>query len=996
MGDCGASCFCQPFQIESPDSDQHSLNMNNLFHDWGFGALPRWAGYMTGLILFATALAVRFAMAGFLPPSGFPFLTFFPAVMLTALFAGLQVSILVSVLSILAAWYYFIEPIGKFNGLSQADLIALIFFAAVLLVDCVIIHVMTTALKRLNEATRQLRLSESRIRGVLDNLFVYVGLLDLQGRLCEVNHAPLQLAGLERGQVLKQPLWDTPWWVDETEREKLRDAIRRAANGEAVRYDAIIHCSEGVRLTIDFQIAPLYEEMNAATTLVFSGVDVSSRVNALAALEQSRLQAVEDAQRIEAKRRLIDAIFNAVPAGIIVADATGRLVMMNPANRQIWGLAPFSEDVSEYADWKGWWADGSARHGQRILPHEWGMARALNGETCAEIVEVEPFGYPGVRHLTQLSAAPILAADGSVQGGVVAQIDITALMAAEQALREKEVRLALALKASGTAVWEMDVAEQKIIPADDSLCRMLGFSPGELRSMHDWIDLVHEDDRQELMAMITAVIRGEHESYGIELRLRTKEGGWRWVLAQAIASKRDSHGQATRLVGTNSDITERKAAEQRVRDAALHDSLTGLPNRALVFEYGGHLLAGAQRRQRNGALLFIDLDRFKPINDIYGHHIGDLVLKEVARRLRLCTREEDLVGRLGGDEFVVMLQPLEKAYPRAAVIAQHVVDQISQPFHIETLELSLTPSIGISYYPQHAANVSALIHTADLAMYQAKQSGRANFQIYTPELDANAEAAYALEMRLRKALRNGQFDLHYQPVVDIASGQLVGAEALVRLADNDAYKVGPQHFIPIAESSGLIGDIGEWVISEACRQHRAWQREGINVTVAVNVSPLQFRQAGFSERMGEILSAMEVNPKYVQLEVTESMIMENVDEAVQILNRIKALGVKIALDDFGTGYSSLSRLSSLPLDKLKVDQSFVRGIESDPASRAVTDAVIALGHSLKLDVIAEGIESEGSLHYLQERGCQQAQGYWFSRPLKAEDFAQWCLERQAA
>lgn len=973
------------------------MNLNNLAQGMYPGPTQRWVGYAIGLGFFIIALAARFALADALPPRGFPFLTFFPAAMLTVLLAGFLPGLMVSVLSLLSAWYFFIDPVGSFRGISQPDLIALIFFSVVLLVDCVIVQVMTSALSRVRSTTSKLRISETHMRGVLDQLFVYVGILNLDGVLRDVNQSALQLFGIKRGQVLNRPLWESAWWTDEGERHKMRDAIERAYTGESVRYDAIIRHSTKRRLTIDFQIAPLFEAGDGRiTSLVLSGVDVSARINAMKDLEHSRREAIATAQHMEAERHVLDAVFNAVPAGIIVADASGRLVKMNPANEQIWGLAPFSAAVSEYAEWKGWWADGSARHGQRIQPHEWGLARALKGETCMEVVEVEPFGSPGVRRLTLLSAAPVFDADGKVQGGVVAQVDITARMAAEQALRENEVRLSLVLKVAGTAVWEMDVIEQKIIPADDLLLTMLGYVPGQLATLQEWIDLVHDEDRQDLLKMLEAVIGGTRESYGLELRLRARDGQWRWILAQAIASKRDNEGRATRLVGANSDITERKASEQRVRDAALHDSLTGLPNRALVFEYGSHLLAGAHRQHGSGAMLFIDLDRFKTINDIYGHHIGDTVLKEVARRLRECTRQEDLVGRLGGDEFVILLQPLEKPYPRATIIAQHVVESISMPFLIDTLELSLTPSIGISYYPQHATNVSTLIHTADLAMYQAKQSGRANFQIYTPQLDVNAEAAYALEMRLRKALKHGYFALHYQPVVDIDSGRLIGAEALIRLVDNDPRRVGPQDFIPIAEAAGLITEIGEWVISEACRQHRAWLRDDLNITIAVNVSPLQFRQVGFAERVGDILSAMGMDPKCLQLEVTESMVMESVDKAVEILSRIKALGVKVALDDFGTGYSSLSRLSSLPLDKLKVDQSFVRGIENDAASRAVTDAVIALGHSLQLDVIAEGIESEASLRYLKERGCQQAQGYWFSPPLQASEFMQWCWHRQAA
>ena len=574
--------------------------------------------------------------------------------------------------------------------------------------------------------------------------------------------------------------------------------------------------------------------------------------------------------------------------------------------------------------------------------------------------------------------------------------DISVQRETEAALRESEYRLGLALKAGGTAVWDMDVATQRILSADDLLFTMLGYDPGELTTLSQWNALLPEENQQAAMDLFNEVIHGRRGSFWSETRIRAKDGSWHWILSQAIAADRDSNGKAVRLVGAHSDITERKATEQRARDAALHDPLTGLPNRALIFEYGGHLLAAARRRHGRCALLFIDLDRFKPINDIYGHNIGDQVLKEVARRLVDTTRKEDLVGRLGGDEFVILLPHVDSVHHRAAAVAGHVVDSISRPFQIDNLELSLSPSIGISYFPEHAEDVSGLIHTADLAMYQAKQSGRANFQFYSRELDKRAEAAYTLEERLKKALKNGGLALHYQPVVDIRSGKLIGAEALVRLVDGDGNAVGPQSFIPVAESSGLIGEIGEWVATEACRQHELWRGEGLRVTIAVNVSPLQFRQSDFVDRLRRIFSTTGIDPSYIQLEVTESAIMESLDEAVDILNNIKSLGVKVALDDFGTGYSNLSRLSSLPLDKLKVDQSFVRRIETDPTSRVVTEAIIALGRSLKLEVIGEGIESENALHYLQEHGCDQAQGFWFSRPLPAPDFATWYRQRVAA
>ena len=449
------------------------------------------------------------------------------------------------------------------------------------------------------------------------------------------------------------------------------------------------------------------------------------------------------------------------------------------------------------------------------------------------------------------------------------------------------------------------------------------------------------------------------------------------------------------MFATSRDITERKLAEQRIREAALHDALTGLPNRSLVFEYCFHLIAAAQRSHGRGALLFIDLNRFKPVNDLYGHETGDRLLQQVSARLLECTRREDLVGRLGGDEFVIVLPYAPADRHRAAIVAQHVIDSVSKPFLIGSLELAISPSIGISLFPGDATDVGTLIHTADLAMYQAKQSGRGSYQFYTPELDRRADQALSIEARLKNALRRGSLSLYYQPVIDIRSGKVISAEALVRLTDHDEESVGPAVFIPIAESSGLIGELGEWVLAEACRQHQVWHTQGMQMTVAINVSPLQFRLPGFANMLSAVVTDSGIDPTCVEIEVNEGTVMDSVDDALEILKRIKSLGVRIALDDFGTGYSSLSSLSSLPLDKLKVDQSFVRRIEGDQVSRTVTEAIIALGRSLRLDVVGEGIESAFTLQYLQQHGCHQAQGFWFSRPLPPAAFAAWYRARYA-
>ena len=567
----------------------------------------------------------------------------------------------------------------------------------------------------------------------------------------------------------------------------------------------------------------------------------------------------------------------------------------------------------------------------------------------------------------------------------------SAIGRAARLLQDRADELAEAHRLARFGTWHWDLVTDEIT-FSDSLREVFGRNVPAFQDMRDTVLPLESWDR---FNDALQEVKRDGKDCDLEVQAIHASGEPIWVNVKAEAVLNEL-GEVVALRGMIQDVTERKQAadllresEEKLLSAALHDSLTGLPNRALVMDFCERMLAATQRGHGQGALLFIDLDRFKPINDLYGHETGDRVLQEVGKRLSECTRHEDLVGRLGGDEFVIVLSHLEDSRYRAGVVARHVVECISRPFLIDTLELSISPSIGISYFPEHATDVNALIHTADLAMYQAKQSGRANYQFYTHELDQRADEALQLEIRLRKAIKHNGLQLVYQPVIDIRSGRLVAAEALVRLCDNGGEEVGPDRFIPIAESAGLIGELGDWVAAEACRQHAAWCREGLKIGIAINVSPLQFRQRAFAEKLGDIIADTGMDPACLEIEVTESAVMDNIDDAVEILTRIKSLGVKVALDDFGTGYSSLSSLTSLPLDKLKVDQSFVRRIGRDQASRTVTEAIIGLGRSLRLDVHGEGIESEDTLLYLEQHGCNQAQGYWFSRPLPPAEFAQW-------
>lgn len=454
---------------------------------------PKWQRYALALVFFLVALAARFELVNVLPNKGFPFLTFFPAVLLATYLTGLGPGLLASGLSFLAAWLFFIQP-DRSVSLNGADMVALSFFSAILLIDCLVIHFMKSALARVNRTERQLRESSQRLRLVLDNLCVYVSILDLNGTLQETNKEALLAAGASRDDILGHPLWEASWWARATgQQQHVRAAVERASTGETTRFDIEVERS-GKTFMIDFQVGPLREGNGQITALVASGVDVTDRAVAMAGLHASRKEAVSAAEAAEAERRVLNATFNAVPASIIVADAEGRIVRMNEATEDIWGLAPFSENVASYNEWTGWWADGSARHGQRILAHEWGLARSLRGETCNDIIEIQPFGRPNERRFTMLSSAPVLGSAGQVVGGVVAQVDITDRIHAEKALRERQQLLRSTMDNFPTVIAYKDI-DGRFLDVNHKMEKVLGMRREAIcgLTMHDLLPAADAD-----------------------------------------------------------------------------------------------------------------------------------------------------------------------------------------------------------------------------------------------------------------------------------------------------------------------------------------------------------------------------------------------------------------------------------------------------------------------------------------------------------------------
>jgi diguanylate cyclase (GGDEF)-like protein/PAS domain S-box-containing protein len=551
-------------------------------------------------------------------------------------------------------------------------------------------------------------------------------------------------------------------------------------------------------------------------------------------------------------------------------------------------------------------------------------------------------------------------------------------------LRESEERYATLVELAAIGISHVDV-DGRFVHVNRQLCEMLGYTRDELLAL-SVRDISHPDDRHSTDKQRAQLHAGEIDSFKAEKRYVRKDGTPVWVHL-TVRAKRGSDGRRVHDISIVEDITERREAQSRVEYLATHDEMTGLANRTLFSELLARAVARERRHRRKFAVLFLDLDRFKIVNDSLGHDGGDKLLKVVASRLGAGVRSSDVMARFGGDEFVLLAHEIPDRQT-AAIVARHLLSLILKPVAIGEQQCRVTASIGIAVYPDDAADATTLLKRADMALYRAKEEGKNTFQFYSPDLGARSEERMRIETCLRDAVARNELSLHYQAKVDMKTGAIRGVEALLRWTHPELGSVSPTQFIPVAEECGLIVPLGQWAMTTACAQSVAWLREGLPpICMAVNLSPRQFLDPNLVAVVADVLARTGIQPHLLELEITESVMSHDMDAALAKLTAIRTLGVRLAIDDFGTGYSSLAQLKRFPIDVLKIDRSFIKGIPSDKEDIAITEAILALAGSLGVRIVAEGVETREQQAFLEQHDCDEMQGFYFSRPVPPDDFA---------
>jgi diguanylate cyclase (GGDEF)-like protein/PAS domain S-box-containing protein len=781
---------------------------------------------------------------------------------------------------------------------------------------------------------------------------------NIDGVITSWNRAAEKMYGYTRDEVVGR---DLSFLVPPERQAEIPAVMERILNGQSIENLETERLTKaGSVLDVSVSISPIKDASGHITGASAIARDITFR------------------KRAEEQLKLQSAALEAAANAIVITDFRGTIQWVNPAFTTMTGYS--AEEVlgknprllksglqpqSYYANLWSTISSGRVWHGELVN-------RRKDGTTYVEEMTITPVirdaQNPANRYFIAIKQ------------------DISERKQSEKARQQAEDKYRAIFEDAVIGIFQT-TPDSRPLSVNRAFAKMHGYDSPE-----QYLAEVSNVARQLFVDPNRMVeLRRELDASGIvhgaEAEVRQRDGTIKFMLV-SVRAVRDAGGNCVHYEGTTEDITSHKLAENRVQYLAFYDDLTGLPNRTLLKDRLSKALAAARRQGDKVALLFLDLDRFKDINDSLGHSVGDLLLQEVAKRLKAWGREQDTVSRLAGDEFLITLTHV-KDVADAAVAAERLMDTMTAEFVIEGHSLSVGCCLGISIFPEHGTDSETLIKNADAAMYVAKADGRSNFRFFTEEMNTQVVERLTLESSLRLALGKKELFLMYQPQMDIATGRITGLEALLRWQHPELGLVPPDKFIRIAENCGLILPIGEWVLRTACSQARKWQDEGIpSVTVAVNVSAVQFRQEGFCELVRKVLRETGLPPQYLELELTESLLLANADLMLSVIKELKAMGLTLAIDDFGTGYSSFSYLRQFHVSKLKIDRSFIRDVAANPDDAAITTAIISMARSLHLKVIAEGVEDEAQMSFLRAHQCDEIQGYYFSKPLAVDKIAE--------
>ncbi|OBS31790.1 diguanylate cyclase [Tepidimonas fonticaldi] len=764
-------------------------------------------------------------------------------------------------------------------------------------------------------------------------------------RILTVNTAAARLLGVERGALVGSAVQD--WIADPQDHVYWQEW--QAGIEQTLESEATVRRADGELVRVQRRVSPVTPEGGETVVLV--------AMQDLSEWQQTR-------QRLETLLAELRAALESSSDGILVCDLDGRIRAFNRTFATLWDLP---EALLTHQDDTAIWS-----HLAACVPDPGGFHSRLGELQRAPLLEANDVVLLRNGRILERASRPQLAR-GRPIGRIHVYRDVT-----ERTATEAKLRLAAKVFESSLDAIVVTDPERRIVACNPAALKLAAMERDPQGERLD--DLLYAPSQPQWPHHVAQALADKGYWEG-ELWLRRPEGPGVALLASWVLL-RDGDGRPLNTVLFAKDLSEKLEAQRRIEQLAYSDPLTGLPNRLMLGERVGHAIRLAQRSGRGFALLFLDLDRFKSINDSLGHMFGDQVLVEVAARLQRCLRQTDTLSRLGGDEFVIHLHEADRH--AAEVTAQRIIEAITRPVTIDEMQFTLSCSIGIAMYPQDGATLDELIQCADTAMYQVKERGKGHYRFYQPEMNADLLGRIQMDHAMRQGLQRGEFELHYQPRVDLRSGTVPACEALVRWHRPGQGLVMPGTFIGVAEETGLIALLGHWVLQNAIAQAARWAAEGRPLQVAVNVSALQFQQARFVQDVADALQQHRLPPHLLELELTESILIRDAEEALGKLQALADLGVELSLDDFGTGYSSLTYLKRFPLHRLKIDRSFLVSMPEDGADAAIVAAIVQMGHALSMEVVAEGVERPEQLQRLHALGCDHYQGFLFARPMPAD------------